>query len=125
MKSARKPAKRRTKEESKSAAQIRAEQLRARLDSARKIQPGSITGKEPGWSYAFVPKDAPERVKDIARSDFELKGYELCTSPGVAVAGIPDAEIWQIPTEIAREIRKIRTQEIRSRDRANMRSNII
>jgi len=115
----------RAKSEATSAAAQRAQALRERMANQREYHPGTILNKESGWSYAFIPKDANDRVKDMTRLDLETKGYELHTAGIVTVSGFVDAEVWQVPTEIAKELRKIRTERIKRRDTVNSKRNIL
>ena len=94
------------------------------MKNTKEYSVGTVLNKEPGWSYAYIPKDASTRVRDMARIDFENKGYEVHDGP-VKVAGCVDAEVWQIPTEIAAELRAIRYERIRARDKSNSQQNIL
>jgi|6_EtaG_2_1085325.scaffolds.fasta_scaffold08276_4 hypothetical protein len=118
-------AKRRTSGESKSAAAKRADEIRERIETARAVAPGSVVNAEEGWSYKFVGKDASKRVKSLSKIDLESKGYEKCEDPNVSIAGMPGAEIWQVPIETALLLKKIKTEERQKRDKQNRRGNIL
>ena len=116
---------RRPSRDSRAAAKLRTDALRERMRTTRQFSVGTVLNKEPGWSYSWIAKDASPRVRDLSRLDLETKGYEKHTAGIVTVAGCVDAEIWQVPTEIAVTLRDIRNERVRARDRANQQQNIL
>ena len=122
---AKKQQKKPTANESRSSAARRASELRERLETARKIAPGTVLNGEEGWSYRAIPKDASKRVKEMSTLDLETKGYELCTNSDVKFAGLVGAEIWQIPIESAKILKQIKKEERIKREKANRGGNIL
>ena len=116
---------RRPSRDSRAAAKLRTDALRERMRTSREFPVGTVLNKEPGWSYMWISKDTQPRVRDLSRLDLETKGYERHTAGVVTVAGCVDAEVCQVPTEIAAVIREIRSEKVAVRDRANQNTNIM
>ena len=63
-------------------------------------QMGTIYGLTEGCTaYWFVPAEVGDGRADSLRRDLSARGYE--SAPEASVAGVGQAEVWEIPMEVA------------------------